>query len=143
MLTARKSEGVKKRTILEIIENYKLRMPPTVYYDLLADVLELEEEQEPTTKNDLGVDCISRQDVLSEIIRFSTEEGASVECQQLYCDVNNMPSVTPQEPKTGHWDSIQGYIMDIAWNCSECGEFTCKKHNYCPHCGAKMESEEV
>lgn len=57
------------------------------------------EYKEPTTKNDLGVDCISRQDVLSEIIRFSTEEGSSVECQQLYCDVNNMPSVTPQEPK--------------------------------------------
>jgi hypothetical protein len=36
---------------------------------------------------------------LSEIIRFSTEEGASVECQQLYCDVNNMPPVTPQEPR--------------------------------------------
>jgi hypothetical protein len=53
----------------------------------------------PTPKNDLGVDCISRQDVLSEIIRFSTEEGSSVECQQLYCDVNNMPSVTPQEPR--------------------------------------------
>jgi hypothetical protein len=47
MLTARKSEGVRKRTILEIIENYKLRMPPTVYYDLLADVREVEEEQEP------------------------------------------------------------------------------------------------
>ena len=47
-------------------------------------------------------DCISRQDVLSEIIRFSTEEGASVECQQLYCDVNNMPSVTPQEPRKGY-----------------------------------------
>ena len=31
-------------------------------------------KQYPTTKNDLGVDCISRQDVLSEIIRFSTED---------------------------------------------------------------------
>lgn len=49
----------------------------------------------PTGSND----CISRQDVLSEIIRFSTEEGSSVECQQLYCDVNNMPPVTPQEPR--------------------------------------------
>ena len=38
---------MRKRTILEIIENYKLRMPPTVYYDLLADVREVEEEQEP------------------------------------------------------------------------------------------------
>ena len=38
-------------------------------------------------------DLISRQDVLNEIVRFSTEEGASVECQQLYCDVHNMPSI--------------------------------------------------
>ena len=36
--------------ISEIItDKYKLRMPPTVYYDLLADVLEVEEEQEPKT----------------------------------------------------------------------------------------------
>ena len=34
--------------ISEIITNkYKLRMPPTVYYELLADVVEVEEEQEP------------------------------------------------------------------------------------------------
>ena len=34
--------------ISEIItDKYKLRMPPTVYYDLLADVLEAEDEQEP------------------------------------------------------------------------------------------------
>ena len=43
--------------ISEIItDKYKLRIPPTVYYDLLADVQEVEEEQEPTTKND-KVDC--------------------------------------------------------------------------------------
>jgi len=36
--------------ISEIIMNkYKLRMPPTVYYDLLADVVEAEDEQEPKT----------------------------------------------------------------------------------------------
>ncbi len=40
---------------------------------------------------------ISKQDVLNEIVRFSTEEGSSVECQQLYCDVNNMPAY--KEPK--------------------------------------------
>lgn len=34
--------------ISEIItDKYKLRIPPTVYYDLLADVQEAEEEQEP------------------------------------------------------------------------------------------------
>lgn len=34
--------------ISEIItDKYKLRIPPTVYYDLLADAQEAEEEQEP------------------------------------------------------------------------------------------------
>ena len=38
-------------------------------------------------------DLIDRQDVLDEIVRFSTEEGSSVECSQLYCYVHNMPNV--------------------------------------------------
>lgn len=29
-----------------ITDKYKLRIPPTVYYDLLADVVEAEEEQD-------------------------------------------------------------------------------------------------
>lgn len=33
-----------------IMDKYKLRIPPTVYYDLLADVQRAEEEQEPTIK---------------------------------------------------------------------------------------------
>ena len=86
-----------------------------------------------------------------------TREGQIDWLCRLRTDLNNGMIFTPwnkeftealndvleQEPKTGHWDSIQGYIMDIAWHCSECGEFTCKKHNYCPNCGAKMESEET
>lgn len=35
-------------TITELLKDkYKLRIPPTVYYDLLADVQDFEEEQEP------------------------------------------------------------------------------------------------
>ena len=33
-----------------IMDKYKLRISPTVYYELLADVREVEEEQEPTIK---------------------------------------------------------------------------------------------
>lgn len=108
---------------------------------------EIPNKSENPTSSD---DCISRQDVLSEIIRFSTEEGASVECQQLYCDVNNMPSVTPIRPK-GHWI----YDKSIAnWRCSKCGEtpktiayvgtgsFMAEHFKYCNHCGAKMEEVE-
>ncbi len=32
-----------------ITDRYKLRIPPTVYYELLDDVREAEEEQEPKT----------------------------------------------------------------------------------------------
>lgn len=35
-----------KEQILEIIENYKLRIPPTVFYDLKADIVNYEEEFE-------------------------------------------------------------------------------------------------
>lgn len=38
-------------------------------------------------------ELIIKEDVLKEILRFSIEEGSSVVCQQLYCDVNNMPNV--------------------------------------------------
>ena len=91
-------------------------------------------------------DCISRQDVLSEIIRFSTEEGASVECQQLYCDVNNMPSVTPIKPK-GHWQKIELPSRD-AHECSECCGLALLDENneqltdFCPSCGADMREVE-
>lgn len=52
--------------ISEIItDKYKLRIPPTVYYDLLVDVVEAEEEQEPKTghwmlNDNQGVQAVGR-----------------------------------------------------------------------------------
>ena len=139
-----------------ITDRYKLRIPPTVYYDLLADVQEVE-EQEPTTKNDLGVDCISRVDAQTEIemnaLRYTLAKERGGMGQVEWSDqlikvsdavdiIRNLPSVTPQEPKTGHWINGNYHIR-----CSECGEdYPYRLRNYCPNCGAKMvepqESEE-
>ena len=53
--------------ISEIItDKYKLRIEPTVYYDLLADVREAEEEQEPCE------DAISRQAVMDAIKNYAS-----------------------------------------------------------------------
>lgn len=82
--------------VIEIIERYKLRIPPTVYYELLADVQEVEEEQ---------------------------------------------------EPRKGHWIVAKGSYLGMRNACcSNCKDFYTNDWNvmnYCPNCGAEMESEEV
>lgn len=144
-----------------IMDKYKLRIPPTVYYDLLADVVEAEDEQ---------VDCISRQSVLDKIQRlvnaeqnnidengdymnYARERVNAYEAIQFFVENDCLcPSVTPIRPK-GHWI----YDKSIAnWICSKCGEtpktmgyvgtdaFMAEHFKFCNHCGAEMEgSEEV
>lgn len=53
-----------------------------------------------------------------------------------------------QEPKMGHWIADVDKWGDVfttvnGYRCSECECFNSDKDNYCPNCGAKMESEEV
>lgn len=47
--------------VLEILEKHKLHIPSNVFYELKADIVNFEE---PTTKNNLGVDCISRAEAI-------------------------------------------------------------------------------
>ena len=172
--------------ISEIItDKYKLRIPPTVYYDLLADVREVEEEQEPTTKNDLGVDredaverlnaikqligydkdseivkatqksldmaikalehpeknvvavvpcgdCISREQALKEL-KESAEYHANDSREEALLRrdrdiIRALPSVTPQEPKTGHYEKHIDHT-DCIWYGSDSGcPVTCSQY---------------
>ena len=101
-------------------------------------------EQEPTTKNDLGVDCIV--DVLGSYtdldIPYKREIAENI--------LTKLPSVTPQ-PRKGHWiDNMDlGYHVSICSNCNWRGHGdTCLiyKPKYCPNCGCAMvepqESED-
>ena len=69
--------------ISEIItDKYKLRIPPTVYYELLADVQEVEEEQEPFKPMvEIDLDYVIKQkyierDVLDKIRAEIAEYGS-------------------------------------------------------------------
>ena len=100
-------------------------------------------EQEPTTKNDLGVDCIDRQATLDAIIKrlgIKNESYLLSAERTIYQQIKDMPSVTPQEPKTGHWIDDE-----FGSKCSCCDIHTHldkfdrpMKFKYCSVCGAKM-----
>ena len=108
-------------------------------------------EQEPTTKNNLGVDCISRTRAIERLkLNFPISQGADNSrdrhrYMQALADlqaIKELPSVTPQEPKTGHWreDIDNNRRWDrVRFYCSECGDWqTYGKTPHCPNCGCRM-----
>ena len=99
-------------------------------------------EQEPCD------DAISRQAVdtlVDELARTISDERCCVSrgrsTATIMQDILDLPSVRPQEPKTGHWIK-----MPIGFKCSNCNELEDRTTKYCPNCGDKkvepQESEE-
>lgn len=93
-------------------------------------------------------DAISRQAVLDEINSIGVKGFETYnDYSQLFDFVDTLPSVNPQEPKTGHWIMTSDYLttaygsMDYV-KCSCCGEDSLEEGDFCPNCGARMESEE-
>ena len=134
--------------------------------DFDIDALEADEayqfEYEPTTKNDLGVDCISREATVKRLCNLAEymnehkeNSGDPYIMAALFIQDNKteFPSVIPQEPKTGHWEWVQyDSNPNIGnWHCSECRTIiphmpeetdNTPIYKWCPMCGAKMESED-
>lgn len=69
-------------------------------------------------------------------------------CADLIIDVYGLPVDDVAEIKRGQWIS-QEYMNEIdsfiytEYKCSNCGEISKKKSNYCPNCGARMVSKCV
>ena len=115
-------------------------------------------EQEPCE------DFISRADVIDRVITYfdhikkdndEWSKGYEAGAEDAISVIKSMPSVTPQEPKTGHWEQY-GNSWEDKFKCSECGKeqpkILCGERiighwsDYCPNCGCRMvepqESEE-
>lgn len=55
---------------------------------------------QPTTKNDLGVDCISRERLKQIVFNITAEyDTETIHIDRLIDEIDNLPSVTPQEPR--------------------------------------------
>ena len=92
-------------------------------------------------------DAISRQAYIERFRKWGySEYGRRIDNEALAIRVAmSLPPVNPQ-PKTGHWRAIYQGDEIIDYRCSECefgntfGKSTYRM-NYCPNCGARMESE--
>ena len=92
-------------------------------------------------------DAISRQAVLEQTYNWSKDEFLRYTnpFDYLRKRINSLPSINPQEPKTGHW--IDRFPAKEC-KCSVCDFLICISNGsyidmvgqmkYCPNCGAKM-----
>ena len=90
-------------------------------------------------------DCISRAEVLKLMQDNWHTHNGDWAMQESMDDIRALPSITPQEPKTGHWIFVDKAHEHA--HCSECDYGNVdlvggRPHNYCPNCGAKMEVED-
>lgn len=90
-------------------------------------------------------DAVSRQAVKEQMIKY----GFHAPDMTVTEFVEDLPSVTPKEPKTGHWIEKEDFNGDTYYDCSECGESfalidgtpTDNLYNFCPNCGADMRGD--
>lgn len=115
-------------------------------------------EQEPSG------DLISRQLAIDTMAKLEQEDIDTYGCsipegfdgERAIVALKQLPSVNPQEPKTGRWEYVQyDYNPRLGnWHCSECRcvviECVDKEekggiplYKYCPQCGAKMQEAEI
>ena len=83
-------------------------------------------------------DAISRQAAINVASGFCHHANVADELAKL-------PSVNPQEPKTGHWikdDITERSKSAYKHKCDRCGAYHRAMYDYCPSCGAKMAESE-
>ena len=97
-------------------------------------------------KNNFNADAVSRQAVntlIDELARAISDERCCIprgrSTATIMQDILDLTSVTPTRPK-GHWIEDEEEMESY---CSECGEENPSTLNtdFCPNCGARMESE--
>ena len=71
-------------------------------------------------------------------IRADGALSAFIECK---LTLDKMP--TFEERKTGKWEQCtirHEYGSTMLWGCSSCRKLSMGTYNYCPNCGARMET---
>jgi len=107
---------------------------------------ELDKNSKKLEKNFGELPSVTPQDIDYKAQYERLSQKAEIVISQLRADrdrLMSLTSVTPQEPKTGHWYRQTNDYVDY-YECSECGMamglYDVK--SYCPNCGSRNEVEE-
>ena len=137
---------------------------------ILNNLQELDRGQyasEPTTKNNLAVDCIDRAELLKAMDtwdKFGNDPNVGliplrtpalqdryvpyVKYDDMVNCVKGIPSVTPQEPRKGHWMNKHRLFDSCSAECSSCHKrsngylhdngfsLVSTYYDFCPKCGS-------
>lgn len=97
-----------------------------------------------TTKDYLGVDAISRQAIngyIDYILSHGMGKKKSFEFIKKF--VANLPPVTPQESRKGHWiEEFNDLEGEVRFTCSSCGKYQLFGTDFCYHCGSDNREVE-
>ena len=93
-------------------------------------------EQEPCE------DCVSRKDIYFKLTNGAYHnETIEQFIDRLVKELEALPPVTPTRKSGLHW--IERFNNEDKWlECPYCHKDSDNAYNYCPNCGAEMESEE-
>ena len=95
-------------------------------------------------------DLISRKQAIKEILAFCPEETKPGSLDEYGVTVLSgiVDVILKQLPAVDVAPVVHGWWIDIPdkpeWDqkmCSVCGDYFCCQNNYCPNCGAKMETK--
>ena len=91
------------------------------------------------------MDYISREKTIREVVKTSTKFCRDPELvANIINSITAIPVADVQEVRSGRWERNDDGIM-IWWECSECHHDAWYDRenlfNFCPNCGAKMETD--
>ena len=123
------------KRIIDISEedyNYMMECCPD-----LSDLMNIYEQLKNSTPLNECDDCISRKYLAESIkARYCTRDA-----KDFVAFIEKYPSVYPKNNKSiGKWKFNNAVFGE--WTCSNCNMDSNEQFDFCPNCGAKMESED-
>ena len=146
---ANECPGFEKDDCFKLNEKYKaewldISNLPSVTPQLSSGL----EKNSKKLEKDFGEsDCISREQAKTAIRDRFKDLPSRVEINTI---LNELPSVTPQEPRKGHWiehPRTKELRFHHIYECSACktqiigNRYNVGNYKYCPHCGIEFEVE--